>query len=118
MRKLLKKRRRSGRSNEWAVPEIELAIENGLVTEKVLSNYQDDITREDFCELVVKLYEALSGVEAQLPEENVFTDTENPEILKANALGIVFGKTETEFFPNDNITREEIAVMFYRALRQ
>jgi hypothetical protein len=103
--------------SEWAVPEIELAIENGLVTEKVLSNYQDDITREDFCELVVKLYEALSGVEAQLPEENVFNDTENPEILKANALGIVFGKTETEFFPNDNITREEIAVMFYRALK-
>ncbi len=103
--------------SEWAVPEIELAIENGLVTEKVLSNYQDDITREDFCELVVKLYEALSGVEVQLPEENVFTDTENPEILKANALGIVFGKTETEFFPNDNITREEIAVMFYRALK-
>jgi len=103
--------------SEWAVPEIDLAIENGLVTEKVLSNYQDDITREDFCELVVKLYEVLSGVEAQLPEENVFTDTENPEILKANALGIVLGKTETEFFPNDNITREEIAVMFYRALK-
>ncbi|HZX46718.1 MAG TPA: S-layer homology domain-containing protein [Clostridia bacterium] len=103
--------------SEWAVPEIELAIENGLVTEKVLSNYQDDITREDFCELIVKLYEALSGEEAQIPEENVFTDTENPEILKANALGIVFGKTETEFFPNDNITREEIAVMFYRALK-
>ncbi|MGI6702839.1 MAG: S-layer homology domain-containing protein [Clostridia bacterium] len=102
--------------SEWAVPEIDLAIENGLVTEKVLSNYQDDITREDFCELVVKLYEALSGEEAQLPEENVFTDTENEEILKANALGIVLGKTETEFFPDDNITRQEIAVMFYRTL--
>ena len=103
--------------SEWAVPEINLAIENGLVTEKVLGNYQDDITREDFCELVVKLYEALSGAEAQLPEENVFTDTENPEILKANALGIVLGKTETEFFPDDNITRQEIAVMFYRTLK-
>ena len=34
--------------SEWAVPEIELAIENGLVTEKVLSNYQDDITRKTF----------------------------------------------------------------------
>ncbi len=102
--------------SEWAVPEIELAIENGLVTEKVLSNYQDDITREDFCELVVKLYEALSGEEAQLPEVNVFTDTENEEILKANALGIVFGVSETEFAPDANITREAIAVMFYRTL--
>jgi hypothetical protein len=102
--------------SEWAVPEIERAIENGLVTEKVLSNYQDDITREDFCELIVKLYEALSGEEAQLPEENIFTDTENEEILKANALGIVFGVSDTEFAPDANITREAIAVMFYRAL--
>ena len=47
--------------SNWAVPEIEKAKGYGLVTSKVLGNYQQSITREEFCELAVKLYEALSG---------------------------------------------------------
>lgn len=104
--------------SSWAVAEIDKAKENNLVTENVLNNYQQDITREEFCELVVKLYEALSGKEAIVPDTNKFTDTDNIEILKANALGLVNGVSETEFAPNANITREQIAAMIYRTLEK
>lgn len=105
--------------SSWAVAEIEKAKDYGLITAKVLGNYQQSITREEFCELAVKLYEALSGTAAAVPEANRFTDTNNPEILKANALGIVNGVNaeQTLFDPKANVNREQIAVMFYRTLQ-
>ncbi|NLV36104.1 MAG: hypothetical protein GXY17_05450 [Clostridiaceae bacterium] len=105
--------------SNWAVPEIEKAKGYGLVTAKVLGNYQQSITREEFCELAVKLYEALSGNTAPLPALNRFTDTNNQEILKAYTLGIVNGvnTAQTLFDPKANVNREQIAVMFYRTLQ-
>lgn len=104
-------------ASDWAVDEIREAHRNNLTTEKVLGNFSKAITREEFCELAVKLYEALSGESADIPSLNPFNDTNNPYILKANALGIVNGVSETRFAPNDNVTREQIAVMFYRSFK-
>ena len=102
--------------SSWAEEEIERAKEHNLVTDKVLTGFQQDINREEFCELAVKLYEALSGDGAQLPETNKFTDTDNPEILKANNMGIVQGVGEDRFAPFNSITREQIAVMLHRTI--
>ncbi|TCT17064.1 S-layer family protein [Natranaerovirga pectinivora] len=101
----------------WAVMEIEKAKKNNLTTVRITNNYQQSITREEFCELVVKLYEKLSGKKAELSSINGFTDTINPEILKAHALGIVNGVSDTKFKPNNNVSRQEIAVMFFRTLK-
>ncbi|ATW25209.1 S-layer homology domain-containing protein [Candidatus Formimonas warabiya] len=101
----------------WAVEEIKKAAEYNLLSEKVIGNYTNYITKEEFSELAVRLYEELSGKTAELPEVNPFVDTENPEILKANLLGIVTGVTETEFAPNNLVTREQIATMFYRTIQ-
>ena len=45
-----------------------------------------------------------------------FTDTDNEHIEVLNALGIVKGKSETEFAPNDSLTREEAAAILYRMI--
>ncbi|WP_026476892.1 ABC transporter substrate-binding protein [Alkaliphilus transvaalensis] len=103
--------------SQWAVSEIEQAVENKLTTVKVLNNYQQNITREEFAELAVKLYEALTGSKATPVSPNPFKDTNNPEILKANKLGIVGGVTPTEFAPNQPITRQEISVMLLRTIK-
>ncbi len=102
--------------SSWAAEEIEKAIEYDLVTNKVLSIYRQDITREEFCELAVKLYEALSGNKIEVPATNIFKDTDNTEILRANKLGIVNGVAEDRFAPFNRISREEIAVMLYRTI--
>jgi S1-C subfamily serine protease len=101
----------------WFINEVELATQLGLTTPAILSNYQSSITREEFSEMIINLYEELSDKIA-LPEvSNPFNDTTNPEILKAYKLGIVKGRSTVEFVPKSHITREEIAVMYFRTLQ-
>lgn len=106
-----------GAPSSWAKAEIDKAIEARLVPERIQGEYGRSITREEFSEVAVKLYEALSGKEAVLQGSNPFTDTQNPEVRLANELGIVKGVGDGRFAPDDAITRQEISVMLYRTLK-
>jgi len=48
---------------------------------------------------------------------NPFTDTANPQILKAYNLGITSGTSQTTFSPNVLINREQCAAMLFRAIK-
>ena len=101
----------------WAVPEVKQAINNNLVTDKVMVEFQKAITREEFCELAVKLYEKMTGKTADAAPADTFTDTQNPQVLKANKLGIVEGIGNGLFAPSNSVTRQEIATMLLRTLK-
>lgn len=103
--------------SDWAKVEIDKAKEMNLLPEKIQGEYRSSITREEFSELAVKLYEVLSGKEGTVQEGNPFTDTQNTKVLTANKLGIVQGKGEGKFDPNNTVTHEEISVMLYRTLQ-
>lgn len=104
-----------GTQSGWAEPELIEAYENGLTYPGVMYDYGRSITREEFCTIAVKLYEKLTGFTA-IPGIDPFDDTDNPDVLKAYKLGIVNGISETQFAPSNNITRQEMCVMIYRAL--
>jgi hypothetical protein len=59
----------------------------------------------------------MTGTSAEAVKDNPFTDTNNPEILKAYNLGIVKGISADKFGPNLSVTRQEIAVMLLRTLK-
>lgn len=101
--------------SDWAVNEVNNAKNAGIITDAVTKNYQKDITREEFCELAVKLYEKLTNQSATVGTD-IFTDTDNQEILKAYNLGIVKGISNNRFAPYNNITRQEICVMLVRCI--
>lgn len=101
----------------WAAPVVNEAVDANLTTQKVLVDFPSPITREQFCELAVLLYEKMTGTKAVLPASNPFNDTTNPEILKAANLGIVGGVGNGKFAPNNNVTRQEISVMLLRTLK-
>ncbi|KUO73808.1 MAG: hypothetical protein APF77_17145 [Clostridia bacterium BRH_c25] len=103
--------------SNWAKAVIEKAKETNLLPEKLQGEYRSDITREEFSEVAVNLYEALSGKDGMLQGENPFTDTQNTKVRIANDLGIVKGIGDGKFAPNDAITRQEISVMLYRTLQ-
>lgn len=108
----------SGKSDSTLVgnvPNIEEAYYYGLTYPGIMNDFQKPITREEFCTIVVKLYEKLTGstVTAGL---SPFRDTSNPEVVKAYQLGVVKGTGEGQFSPGLNITRQEICVMLFRAL--
>jgi cell wall-associated NlpC family hydrolase len=104
-------------ASHWAKKDILEAEELNLLTDKVQVNFQNKITREEFSELAVKLYESLSGKEAEAPTNHPFTDTRNEKIAAANKLGIVNGVGNNRFLPGGTATREEVAVMLYNTLR-
>ncbi|MBQ3055325.1 MAG: S-layer homology domain-containing protein [Oscillospiraceae bacterium] len=101
--------------SDWAVNEVNDAKNAGIITNAITKNYQKDITREEFCELVVKLYEKLTNQNATVGTD-IFNDTDNQEILKAYNLGIVKGVSSNQFAPYNNITRQEICVMLVRCI--
>jgi hypothetical protein len=101
----------------WAKADIDKAKANGLTTERVLKDYQKAITREEFCELTVNLYEKLSGKTAEPAASNSFVDTDNIAVLKAYKLGIVNGTGNGEFSPDKLLNREQMAKMFFSTLQ-
>lgn len=106
----------NGASN-WAKAEIIKANEYNLLTDEIKNKYTTYITREEFCELSVKLYRALSAKELPEVNANPFSDTQNESVIIANKLGIVNGIGNNRFAPYNTATREEIVVMLYRTLK-
>lgn len=105
-------------ASTWAKPEIDEADKNGLIPDSLKgADMTKPITREEFAELTVKLYEKTTGKIAQEISQNPFTDTKNPEILKALNLGITTGTSATTFDPKNLINREQVASMLSRAIR-
>jgi len=104
-------------ASDWAKPELRKAEEFGLVPD-ILKNADmtKPITREEFCELAVLLYEKCTGKTAEVVA-NPFTDTTNPRVLKAYGLGITTGTSATTFSPKVLINREQCAAMLFRAIK-
>lgn len=97
--------------NNWAKDSLEKALKLNFVSQDLQLKLNDYITREQFCELIVKLYEEKTSFQIPIRKKNIFIDTNNKYVLKAYSLGIVSGKSENKFEPNSYITREESAVI-------
>ncbi|MCL2057531.1 MAG: membrane dipeptidase [Oscillospiraceae bacterium] len=126
--------------SSWATEEIALAREAGLVTDSAARNYAGAITREQFCELLVRLYDKLVGGAtasttgsgaagagmvgadaagagaALVGGASPFADTDNPAVVRAHGLGLVSGVSTGVFDPNREITRQEICAMLVRCI--
>lgn len=108
----------SFKASSWAEEGIKKANEAGLMTEKLkMADPKGPITREEFSEIAIKLYEKVTGKEAVYDNTTDFSDTTNPEIYKAYKLGIVKGVGEGKFAPDQLVTREQIAAMMQRAVK-
>lgn len=106
-------------ASAWAVAELNKAQEYGFITEKIKDNMGGPITREEFAEVAVRLYEKYTGETASYPDMSAFTDTQNPEIFKAYNLKIVNGTDAAKklFSPKLPTNREQVAAMLYRAVK-
>lgn len=103
-------------ASSWAKTELDKAAGYGLITDRIKGNMSGKITREEFAEIAVKLYEKYTDKTAE-PGNMSFIDTTNPEILKAANLGLVTGVGNNKYAPNDLVTREQMATILLRALK-
>ncbi|MDY3972511.1 MAG: S-layer homology domain-containing protein, partial [Clostridia bacterium] len=102
--------------SEWAAPEVNKALENGLISDETEHFYREYITREEFAELIVTCVNKLTDTKVNI-KKNTFTDVNNEAIDKAYSMGIVSGVDDTTFAPKNKITRQEIAAMMHRAIK-
>ncbi len=104
--------------SDWAKPELQNAYDLGLIPDILVgADMTKPITREEFCELAVLLYEKTTEKESEPVSPNPFKDTTNVMILKAFKLGITTGTSDTTFSPNVLINREQCSAMLFRAIK-
>ena len=108
----------TGFISPWAKDSVAVAEKINLIQPSENYNYTAFITREEFCELIFNYINNFSDGLTAIYAKNPFTDTDNEHIEVLNALGIVKGKSETEFAPNDSLTREEAAAILYRLINK
>ena len=105
-------------ASPWATSELQQAADAGLIPDILLgADMTKPISREEFAELAVLLYEKTSNSSSEPVSPNPFKDTTNPQILKAYQLGIVKGMSATTFAPKTLINREQCATMLFRTLK-
>lgn len=97
--------------SKWAKKSIKYAVACGLVPEYLQSNYKNKITRQEFCALAVQTYISKTGNEIDLLAKTPFKDIDDIYVTNAYNLKIVSGVGDDNFAPNNNITRQEAAVM-------
>lgn len=100
-------------ASDWAKDEIALAATSGIMPLKLRENYKADITREEFCEMVVNMLPK----DLEQTRKAKFRDTKNEAVKYAYTVGVVNGVTDSKFDPEANATRQEMAAMLYRAYK-
>lgn len=103
----------------WLIQPLQALYSAGYINGRTENTFApgESITRAEFLKIL------LMELDLANTQSNVaFTDVQTTDwfykyVASGAALGIVNGRSATEFAPNDLITREEIAVMTMRAVR-
>ncbi|MEJ8786002.1 S-layer homology domain-containing protein [Peptoniphilus sp. HCN-40583] len=103
-------------SSNWSVEELRDAGKNGLIPPSVKADMKKDITREEFTEVMVRLYEKVERVHL-VAGKSPFKDTKNESVVIASRLGLVNGVGNGKFAPNAKITREDMATILARFIK-
>jgi len=106
-------------ASQWAREYIGKAKKYGLMEGKGQNRFEpkQNITRAEFAALLGRLLK----LDGKSDAVQVFTDVRPDSwyfgyVMNCYEKGIIAGKTQDKFLPNDYITREEMAVMLQRAL--
>ncbi|HIU58364.1 MAG TPA: S-layer homology domain-containing protein [Candidatus Ornithomonoglobus merdipullorum] len=101
--------------SDWADETLRSAEANNIMPYVIeISDVSMPVTRAEFAAVAVRLYDAMSDVDAEAASYNPFTDTADRDVLKAYAAGITTGVTDTTFEPDSYLSREQAATMLAR----
>ena len=102
--------------SDWASDYIAQAKDIGLLQDITDIFYQENISREKFCEIVYNLIDMTTDIVWKKVSPNPFQDTDNEKVIALRLEDIIFGKGEGQFAPNDFLTREEAATIIVRMI--
>ena len=96
----------------WALNYVQTAVNEGIVPQNLRGSFTRATTRAEFAALAVALYETVMGYE--IVGRMQFNDTQDVNVQKMGALGVVLGVGYNNFAPNDPLTRAQAATMIAR----
>ena len=101
---------------DWAKESVEYLYESGIVDGNGDGKYMpaDNITRAEFVKMITVAFDIKDSKEALF--NDVAADSwYKPYIDKAYGAGIILGNSDGTFLPGENISRQDMAVIIYRA---
>ncbi|MBE7021187.1 MAG: S-layer homology domain-containing protein [Ruminococcaceae bacterium] len=101
-------------SSKWAYDYILECYELGFLEGITNISYKEPVTREKFCEIIYNMLDKTMKPEWKKVSPNPFKDTVNEKIFSLYLEGIIKGKADGEFKPDDYLTREEAATIIDR----
>lgn len=113
--------------SNWAKEEVEQAMAKGLIPNELKNDYQEYITRQEFCKLVVELLTEHYNMEidAMLKQDGIdypstspFSDTADKEVIITSLYGIMGGIGDGKFNPDGYISREMAATILTRLIHK
>lgn len=102
--------------SDWAFESVNKAYSLGIAPASDLYAYTSDITRLEFCSFAVSFYNKITSSETPEHTVSYFSDTNDSSVLYAADLGIITGRGDEVFSPDDAITRQEMAAVICRLL--
>jgi len=103
-----------GKCSAWAQDTMQQAWDMGLIPDVLAgADLTKGITRQEFASVAVTLYEKLSST-AVPKATSPFTDTNDADVARAYALGVVNGVGANRYDPYATLTREQAVTMLGR----
>ncbi len=102
--------------SNWASDYIAQAKDIGLLQDMEAISYKENISRENFCEMVYNLIDITTDIQWKKVSPNPFEDTDNEKVIALRLERIIFGKEVRQFAPQDFLTREEAATIIVRMI--
>lgn len=112
---------------QWYAPEVNTAAKYGLVQGVAEGQFNPDaqITREQMVVMMMKAIGLVKGTSASsasvtnapFADQDLLSDYAHSAVADAASKGLIHGKTETTFAPQDVATRAEAAVIIKRVLQ-
>lgn len=104
-------------AGEWAKPSMELAYNEGLLTDAELKKATSPMSRKDFCKVVMRFLHVVTGKDWKATQASPFTDCDDQDVIAAYEAGIIGGVEPGVFAPDRTLTREQMAIMVARVLK-
>lgn len=99
--------------SKWAADEVSRAYEIDVAPYDLKDKltYDEGMTRTIFCYVLSSMLERCGNMPENIDDDISFTDTESKTIRKLATAGIISGYDDGTFRPDNEITRQEAAVL-------
>lgn len=101
--------------SSWAKDDLAALYDTHMVPPSLWERYDQNITRAEFAHLIVAVYEHIKGISSSVSSRSSFKDVNDHEleqsILKSTQLQLFRGRSDTQFAPDEQMTRQETATL-------